>query len=198
MTERHHRFRVPSIVRWLHLYVSLIGFATIFFFAVTGITLNHAEIFESAPPKEREIEEDLPRTLMPETGTPDRVALATHFRAKHHLSGELGDFDADAESCSLVFKGPAYTADITIDRATAHATVRETRLGLAAHLDDLHKGRDTGRIWSIVIDVSAALMAVSSLTGLWLLFYVRRRRVAGLLTTLVGTVVLILLAASFA
>lgn len=184
-------------MRWLHLYVSLIGFATIFFFAVTGITLNHAEFFESAPPKEREIEEDLPRTLIPETGTPDRKALADHFREKHRLSGEVDDFSVDPEYCSLIFKGPAYTADISIDRATAHATVRETRLGLAAHLDDLHKGRDTGRIWSIVIDVSAALMAVSSLTGLWLLFYVRRRRVAGLLTTMVGTVVLLVLAVYF-
>jgi len=32
--------------------------------------------------------------------------------------------------------------------------------------NDLHKGRDTGKTWSILIDVSAVLMTLISLTGL--------------------------------
>lgn len=194
---RRHRFRVPSIVRWLHLYLSLAGFATILFFALTGITLNHAALFESGGAREREIEDDIPPTLVAAAATPDRDALAAHLRAKHALKGEPVDFDVDAEMCSLVFKGPGYTADVSIDRAAARAVIRETQLGAVAVLDDLHKGRDTGRVWSLIIDLSAGLMAVSSLTGLWLLFYVRRRRAAGIVVTVVGSIVLTAIALLF-
>jgi hypothetical protein len=57
-----------------------------------------------------------------------------------------------------------------------------------ALINDLHKGRDTGAAWSVVIDVSAVLMTVSSLTGLALLCTLRRRRVPGLLVAFAGTV----------
>ena len=42
-----------------------------------------------------------------------------------------------------------------------------------AVINDLHKGRDTGPAWAAVIDVSAGLMVVISLTGLVLLFYIK-------------------------
>jgi hypothetical protein len=32
-----------SIARWLHIYLSMISFVIILFFAVTGLTLNHAD-----------------------------------------------------------------------------------------------------------------------------------------------------------
>ena len=31
--------------RWLHIYLSMASFGIVFFFAVTGLTLNHAEWF---------------------------------------------------------------------------------------------------------------------------------------------------------
>jgi len=31
--------------RWLHIYLSMASFGILFFFAVTGLTLNHAEWF---------------------------------------------------------------------------------------------------------------------------------------------------------
>ena len=51
-------------------------------------------------------------------------------------------------------------------------------------------GRDTGPVWSAVIDISAALTAMASLTGLLLLFYIKRRRARGLLTAMVGAALL--------
>jgi len=61
-------------------------------------------------------------------------------------------------------------------------------------LDDLHEGRDSGGAWSWIIDVSAVVMAVSALTGLWLLFHVRRRRDPGLLVAGIGSLVLVAVA----
>jgi hypothetical protein len=45
-----------------------------------------------------------------------------------------------------------------------------------------------------VVDISAALTALASVTGLLLLFYIKRRRALGLLTALAGAA---LLAAAF-
>jgi hypothetical protein len=47
-------------------------------------------------------------------------------------------------------------------------------------MNDLHKGRDTGRVWSIAIDVSAALLVFISITGLTLLYFVHKYRLAGI------------------
>ncbi len=33
------------VSRWLHIYVSMVSFAIVLFFAVTGLTLNHADKF---------------------------------------------------------------------------------------------------------------------------------------------------------
>jgi len=67
-----------------------------------------------------------------------------------------------------------------IDRAGGY-DLTETHAGLAAILNDLHKGRDTGAVWSGVIDASAVLMSTLSLTGLNLIFYLHKRRLPGLL-----------------
>ena len=37
--------RTAVLVRWLHIYLSMASFAIVFFFAVTGLTLNHADKF---------------------------------------------------------------------------------------------------------------------------------------------------------
>ena len=47
----------------------------------------------------------------------------------------------------------------------------ETRMGFVAVINDSHKGRDTGKKWARVVDVSAVLMIFVSLTGFTLVFF---------------------------
>ena len=75
---------------------------------------------------------------------------------------------------------------------TGEYELSEVRYGVVAILNDLHKGRDTGFVWSVVIDVSAVLLTVISLTGLVLIFYLKLRRKPGIVVVVVGTVVLVL------
>ncbi|MCX6608834.1 MAG: PepSY-associated TM helix domain-containing protein, partial [Acidobacteria bacterium] len=51
---------------------------------------------------------------------------------------------------------------------------------------DLHKGRDTGPAWSLFLDISAGLMAVVSFTGLVLMWFLQRKRMAGFVTMAAG------------
>ena len=53
MDSRHLRRKTRKLIyrksaaifRWLHIYLSMLGFGAIMFFAVTGITLNHPTWF---------------------------------------------------------------------------------------------------------------------------------------------------------
>lgn len=194
MAEERGRWSWAVAVRWVHTYLSLVGFAALLFFAVTGLTLNHADWFESGGEREREWTAAVPRELL-EAGTePDPEAFAAWLRREHGVHGELHDWSSDGERALLVLKGPGYSVDADIELRAASAAVRERRLNAWAVMDDLHKGRDSGSAWSWVIDLGAIVTALSALTGLWLLFYVKKRRNPGLLVTVVGTVVLIAVA----
>ena len=57
-----------------------------------------------------------------------------------------------------------------------------------AVLNDLHKGRDTGTAWAWIIDVSAFLMTLVSLTGLILIFFLQKRRMSGLIAVGIGAI----------
>jgi hypothetical protein len=68
----------------------------------------------------------------------------------------------------------------------------QTVMGVVAVINDLHKGRDSGFAWSVVIDVTAILMVLVSVTGIVLIFYLKRRRFSGIVTAVVGTILVAL------
>jgi hypothetical protein len=183
------RRRVAKWARWLHIYASMVSFAIVFFFAATGITLNHAEWFvheqrpsQSAGSMDR-------RWLKAGDGSVARSAVVEYLTRTHHLSGALADFRVDEQQCAVSFKGPGYSADVFIDRATGHYDLTESRLGALAILNDLHKGRDTGGPWRLAIDVSAGMLVFIAMSGLVLLYFVHKHRVAGALALVAGTVI---------
>ena len=207
--RRKWSVRVASLSRWLHIYLSMFGLFALLFFSATGVTLNHPDWFYAGAETSAKHEGKLnPSWVKPPDGpaadagpgdAPDpalkvaRLEVVEHLRAKHDVRGALASFTADDRECVVTFKGPGYAADAFIDRATGSYTLTVTSHGLVAVLNDLHKGRDTGPVWSVVIDVSAVLLIVASLSGLVLLFYIKRRRVPGVVVGLVGALVVVAL-----
>ena len=61
-------------------------------------------------------------------------------------------------------------------------------MGFAAVMNDLHKGRDSGHAWSVVIDVSAIFMTFVSISGIMLLCFLQKRRFSGFVASAVGAV----------
>lgn len=179
------RRQTAIVSRWLHLYLSMVSFAVILFFAVTGLTLNHADWF-AAQVRESRYKGTVPANLV--KGTPDRGALVSELRKAHGIGGSVADFRADADQVSLSFKGPGYAADAFIDRKTGAYEAVQTKNGFVAILNDLHKGRDAGRGWSVLIDASAVLLTLVSVTGLVLLLFVYKRRSSGLILAAAGGV----------
>jgi hypothetical protein len=194
-------------MRWLHIYLSMFGLATVLFFSVTGITLNHPNWVFGQVERRREAEgqvelkwisREITATNSQAGDQTDRskevakLDVVEHLRKTQSIRGALAEFRVDESECMVSFKGPGYSADAFIDRVSGHYNLTEIDHGLVALVNDLHKGRDTGPIWSMLIDISAGLMTLISLTGLVLLFYLKLRRVPGVIVALVGTVVIVL------
>jgi hypothetical protein len=202
------KIRVVRVALWLHIYVSMFGLATVMFFSVTGITLNHPDWFFGGAERQVQAEGEVDRKWLhvgttaavgdgsEAGGEPDRskevakLEVVEHLRKTHGIRGALADFRVDESECTVSFKGPGYAADAFIDRESGHYNLTQTLHGFVAVINDLHKGRDTGPVWSAVIDISAVVLTVISLTGLVLIFFLKLRRAPGLVISLVGAAVL--------
>lgn len=187
------RRNVAQVSRWLHIYLSMISFAIVLFFSVTGLTLNHAEYFDGESKTSTE-KGTLNAAWVNVTDTM-RIAklnVVEYLRKTNHLKGELSEFRIDEAECSLSFKGPGYGADVFINRTTGAYEISLMQAGAVGILNDLHKGRDSGKSWSWVIDISAVLMTLVSLTGLILILYIKRKRVSGLTWAVIGLLLSIL------
>jgi hypothetical protein len=170
------------VTRWLHLYLSMISFAVVLFFAATGITLNHAEWF-TGHEQTTHYQGIVSAALLHESSDkqPDRLGIVELLRNRHKIHGAVSDFRTEDSQITVSFRGPGYAADAFIDGNSGSYDLTETRSGFVAVINDLHKGRDTGKTWSAVIDISAALLILVSLTGLLLIWFVYKRRTSGLI-----------------
>ncbi|GHN00548.1 peptidase [Cytophagales bacterium WSM2-2] len=189
----HYKREVATWIRWLHIYLSMFSFAALLFFAVTGITLNHTEWVED----QQQVEQatgTLPNLPIDEKS---ELRIVEYFRNRYKITTPLHNFLNEKSECSISFKGPGYAADIFVDAETGKYNITITKSGLVALLNDLHKGRDSGHTWALLIDISAILMILVSLTGFAMIFFLKKKRLSGLLITLTGAVIIILIYYAF-
>ncbi|WP_211660350.1 PepSY-associated TM helix domain-containing protein [Pedobacter nototheniae] len=182
--------RLAGLSRWLHIYLSMVSFTILLFFAVSGLTLNHADWFTSG--KEVVAKDSGAVSLkwvnMPDTSEINKLQLVEYFRNKHQVKGSLSDFRMDDRELSLTFNGPGYLADAFIDRESGKYELSVTRMGAVAVINDLHKGRDSGKAWSWIIDISAVLMTLVSISGIILICFIKKKRLSGFIIAAVGTI----------
>ncbi len=188
---------IASWTRWLHIYLSMFSFAALLFFAVTGITLNHTSWIEGQQQVEHVNGQLLPTWVEPSV-TIDKLEIVEYLRNTHGIKTSVNDFLIDDVECSISFKGPGYAADVFVDRSTGSYELTVTKSGAVAIMNDLHKGRDTGTVWAWLIDISAVLMILVSLSGFLMIFFLKNKRLNGLLLTAAGAIIIIVIYYLFA
>lgn len=189
MMKKVLKKNIASSSRWLHIYLSMFSFIALLFFAITGITLNHTERFTDQQHTTSSKGEISKVFLSADTNHIKKLEIVEFLRNKYLIKAPLKDFIIDEYQCIISFKGPGYGADIFLDREKALYEISETSTGLVGILNDLHKGRDTSVQWKWLIDVSAMLMVMISLTGLIMLFFLKKKRIAGLMVIAIGGVI---------
>jgi len=176
-----------SFSRWLHIYLSMISFVIVLFFAVTGITLNHAEWFDGKQ-VEKKMEGNVPAAWVTPHDTTQikKLEIVELLRKNYNIKGYVSDFRIEDDQCSVSFKGPGNSADAMINRKDGKFKLIEVKFGIVAVMNDLHKGRDSGKSWNWLIDVSAGFLTLVSLSGLTMMFFLKKKRVNGLMLAVLG------------
>ena len=157
---------------WISSGLCLVGMVL---FAVTGITLNHAGQIEASPSVVTR-EGRLPADGLAALGTQPAVAKAPLPEAvaawiQRGMGINVTDRDTEwsAREVYVALPRPGGDAWMSIDRDSGTVAYELTDRGWIAYLNDLHKGRHTGRAWSWFLDIFAGAAIVFCLTGLLLL-----------------------------
>ncbi len=146
--DRRLYLKVMSTIRWLHIYLSMFGFTALVFFAITGITLNHSAWFGLEGEYVQDVTGKLDTKLLSpggEESSVDKLMIVEALRKQHSLSGAVAEFRTDETECFVSFKGPGFAADAFITRESGEYQLSIARHGVVAIMNDLHKGRDSGR-----------------------------------------------------
>lgn len=162
-------------------------------FAVTGVTLNHAGLFEKpGQPVVREV--PLPDALSDRLSQlPQGAAVPAPMVAeiRRLTDADLSDRTIDNQSGEMIFDltTPGLDRILTIDLNAKAIIYEVTDRGTVALFNDLHKGRHAGGAWKFLIDVAAAFFVVFALTGFGLLWLHARTRISTWPLTALGLVV---------
>lgn len=162
---------------WISSALCLLG---LLLFAITGFTLNHSAQIEAKP---RIIDKKLllPASLqtllaavkVDAANDQKRIALPVSIRSwiDKELSVDVAEHDVEwsAEEAYIALPRPGGDAWLRIDRSSGEVEYELTNRGWISYLNDLHKGRNTGTVWSWFIDIFAASCLIFSITGLFIL-----------------------------
>jgi hypothetical protein len=196
--ERRRLFRLWT--RRVHFHLGLWLITFIWFFAVSGLLLNHPEweITRFWPQRE---EATAMHAIDPPAGGSD-IEIARDILGQLGIAAEIGTIErigAEGRFAILAVRpGRQFRIDAQPD--SGRATVARTRVNAIGIADALHKftGVDlddpgavrdwllTG-IWSIAMDAVAAGLLVLVLSGVYLWLRLGTRRLAGTLALAAGT-----------
>ena len=181
------RIRVkPKLLRYsrlAHIWLSIVMLLVLVFFSITGIFLNHPDWFEAEP------QETITRAVF--AGSPLELEseelpaeLTAFIRQELGVEPADGEIEVDIDLLFVEIKQPGVSTSVEIDLITGEAEAITTQRGLIATLNELHKGRNAQMLWIWLLDVSAVLVVLFSISGLILL--IPNRRIAAIT---VGSVV---------
>jgi len=181
--------------RTVHWISSALGLTSLLFFSVTGITLNHPDWFGAA-----------------RSSTYSEVQLGTQWQAKFEMADDLGKLELLADEVSrqwrlsvprnidhdeyewvLDYQRPGGLTTVVLDQELGLLSNEQVDDGLVALINDLHKGRHSGKVWFYLIDVVAVICMLFALTGVLLLVVHARKRPSTWPLVAIGTVLPLLL-----
>jgi hypothetical protein len=168
-------------MRQWHWISSALCLTALLLFAVTGFTLNHATQI-TAKPKTIHVEKDLApqaAALIGQAKDGQPLPAALRRAVKTLIGVDPGAAPAQVSDGEIYIdlSAPGVDNAVTLED-DGHVTWERTDRGLIAVLNDLHKGRHAGPMWSLFIDLIAAACVVFAVTGLGLLWlYEKSRRI---------------------
>jgi hypothetical protein len=171
--------------RLWHGYLSAFAFIALMFFSLTGILLNHPEWLrqEEIAPLETRLKlrgGDIAAALK-QGDAP--LALAKLIEGRDGIRGAYTSGEIDGEEAFLRFDGVTGNTSVTLDLASGEGEAVQRKADAVTIINDLHRGKNAGQAWKLLIDITSLLFLVLSLIGYILFFSLRHRLTQTLLLT---------------
>lgn len=176
--------------RYVHGWLSAFAFIVLFFFALTGLFLNHPAWFESTP-EEQPIILQLPQQLQKQLLEQENpsTALLDYVRGQHDLIGRYQSSEVMDQEVMIRLESPAGSTDIWAMLDSGEVEVTAKPASTVSLISDLHKGKNTGTAWSWLIDISAIVILLLSVAGYILFLSIKSRLITHLLLTAISLAV---------
>jgi hypothetical protein len=161
------KFRIYRQCRIWHGYLSAFAFAALLFFSVTGLMLNHPDLFAGEKPPIQESQ----FKLTPEQLTEVRSSAApgevlARIAADHGtLYGDYKDGTAAGDEVFALLQGVRGSSDVRANLADGSVVVTSEGAATLDQLNALHRGESAGAVWRASIDIVAIVMIVVALAG---------------------------------
>lgn len=168
---RRRSFWLQQVRLW-HWVSAALCLTCMLLFAGTGVTLNHAGVFEP-PPRTTSASLQLPPTLAAQLSAgplegPAPLPASVRAWIDQQLGLDLSKDRAEwsEEEVTAAIPRPGGERTLTIDRLSGAVAYETSSRGVVGALNDLHTGRNSGPAWSWFIDVFAAGCLIFAATGL--------------------------------
>ncbi|MET0981713.1 MAG: PepSY-associated TM helix domain-containing protein [Telluria sp.] len=167
---------LKTLHQW-HWISSAICLMAMLLFSITGFTLNHAAQIEAKPLVTR-LKATVPPALLPalqsyaeqhvdgEAPVPPQLAEWANEAFPVNLRGRSAEWSEEDAYIALPRPGGDAWLRVGLD---GRAEYEVTSRGAISWLNDLHKGRNTGPVWSWFIDIFALASLVFCITGFLIL-----------------------------
>ena len=194
--------RKPDVRGWnrrLHYYIGLYFLLFTWLFALSGLMLNHSKWTISHFWAERQ-ETTVDRPIERPAASGD-LAIARDLMRQLGIEGEIGTMKRDGANEHFDFQvvKPGQVWQVTAELAGGRASIKKIRLNAFGVFDSLHKLTgvrmdDAGlhrdwiwtRMWIVAMDALVIGWIVLVITGLYLWYRLRKKRLTGLVALGLG------------
>lgn len=146
------------------------------FFGLTGLLLNHQGWTLGQSDSTQHITGTLPANLRTTSTTnPDFLGVSEYVRSTDSITGQVNWHGTDNGSGWINYLGPGYQANLRWTPSSGAYEITVTKTGLVGVLNDIHRSKGTGTVWSWINDIAAVLLVLIGLTGLLIVFMTRSK-----------------------
>jgi uncharacterized protein len=180
--------------RYVHGWLSAFAFIALFFFALTGFLLNHADWFESSQDEQTQML-NLPPALQQKLIAQENPseALLEFVREKTDVIGRYQSSEVMDHEVMIRLESPAGSTDVWAMLDSGEVEVTQKAATTVSLINDLHRGKNAGAAWSWVIDITAIVILLLSIAGYILFLSIKTRLVTHLLLTAMSLAAVMLL-----
>jgi hypothetical protein len=177
--QQNRAFWLRHLHNW-HWISSAICLIAIVLFAITGFTLNHAADIEAHPQVSKKhalvpkpllaaLNAEFPRHEIKTNSQEVPKEFSTWLEKELQLDVVGKSAEWSPEEIYIALPRPGGDAWLRLSLETGELEYEKTQRGTISFLNDLHKGRNTGKAWSWFIDLFAIACLIFCITGLFLL-----------------------------